>query len=406
MIMGAAVGYGTQMSYPGWHAVLPVCGAAAVIAAGWNDSMHGVSRVLSLRWLQAIGRVSYSWYLWHWPVLALGYAMTWSHAPWIRAAEVLVSLGLAVASYRFIESPVRHQRFWLSHQRVAIFGALGITVTVCLLSMHWFSLAAEHSENPVMQRYSRARFDTPLIYVQGCDDWYHSDRVQLCGYGPSDAAHTLVLMGDSIAGQWFPAFSQVAARPGWRLIVLTKSSCPMVDEPYFYARIGREYSECERWRHRAVEQVASMHPDIVVLSMGLGGTQSFSQAQWIEGTARTLGALGGQVGKIYFLRSTPHLDFDGPSCLASHYGRPKWLGAAQGCETVFNDAHERQVYQWLQQAAARFPNVQTIDMNDVVCPGQHCRAEQNGQILFRDSQHLTASFAASLGPAMSSRLGL
>jgi peptidoglycan/LPS O-acetylase OafA/YrhL len=406
MVLGAAVGYGSQMSYPGWRAVLPVCGATAIIAAGWVDSGRGVSRVLSLSWLQAIGRISYAWYLWHWPILALGSAVTGNSNPWVRGFEVLLSLALAVASYRFVESPVRHQAFWLSHRRIALFGALGITVTVGLLSTYWFSVAAGRSESPFMQRYTHARFDAPSIYRQGCDDWYHSDTVMLCTYGPGDAAHTLVLMGDSIAGQWFPAFSQVAARPGWRLIVVTKSSCPMVDEPYFYERIGREYSECERWRHHAVEQIASMRPDIVVLSMGLGGTQSFSQRQWIEGTARTLQALGTQVGTIYFLRTTPHLGIDGPGCLASHAGRPKWLGASSGCETTINDAREQQVYQWLQQAAARFPNVKTIDLNEAVCPEQHCRAERNGQIVFRDAQHLTASFAASLGPAMSEKLGL
>jgi peptidoglycan/LPS O-acetylase OafA/YrhL len=406
MIAGAAVGYGTQMSYPGWHAALPVFGATAVIAAGWTDTSHGVSRVLSWRWLQAIGRISYSWYLWHWPVLVLGYAVSWNHGPWTRVVEVLVSLGLATVSYRFIESPVRHQGFWLSHRRAAIYGALGITVAICLLSMRWFGVAAQHSEDPAMQRYSRARFDAPAIYGQGCDDWYHSDRVLLCGYGPDDATHTLVLMGDSIAGQWSPAFSQVATRHGWRLIVITKSSCPMVDEPYFYARIGREYSECERWRHAALKQVASLHPDIVVLSMGLGGTQSFSQTQWIEGTARTLSALAGQVGKIYFLRTTPHIDFDGPDCLASIAGRPKWLGAAQGCETVVDDARDRQVYQWLQQATARFPNVQTLDMNEAICPGNRCGAERNGQIVFRDSQHMTASFAQSLASELERRIGL
>ncbi|WP_201316561.1 acyltransferase family protein [Dyella sp. EPa41] len=406
LIVVAAVSYGGQTSYPGWRALLPVFGATAIIASGWTDSRRGVSCVLSLPWLQVIGRISYSWYLWHWPVLVLGHVVTGSHDPWTRVAEVLVSLGFAAASYRLIEAPVRHQGFWLSHRRIALYGALGITVMVCLLSMHWFGVAAEGSQGPAMQRYARARLDAPSIYSQGCDDWYHSDRVLLCGYGPKDASHTLVLMGDSVAGQWFPAFSQVTTNPGWRVIVLTKSSCPMVDEPYFYARIGREFSECERWRHRAVEQVASMHPDVIVLSMGLGGTQSFSQAQWIEGTARTLGALGGGVGRIYFLRSTPHLDFDGPSCLASHAGRPKWLSAARGCETVFDDARDRQVYQWLKQAAKRFPNVQTIDMNEEICPRRHCLAERNGQIVFRDNQHLTASFAASLWPAMAERLGL
>nr|WP_199046848.1 acyltransferase family protein [Dyella sp. ASV24] len=406
MILGAAVGYSAQMSYPGWRAVFPVFGATAVIVAGWTNSVRGVSRVLSLPPLQAIGRVSYAWYLWHWPVLVLGHVMTGSLDPWVRIAEVLVSLVLAMASYRLVESPVRHQGVWLTRRRIAAFSALGVTVTVCLLSMHWFNVAAERNESPVMQHYTQARFDAPLIYGQGCDDWYRSDRVLLCGFGPSNAAHTMVLMGDSIAGQWFPALSNVASMPGWRLIVVTKSSCPMVDEPVFNARIGREYAECDRWRHHAVEQLASMHPDIVILSTGVGTGQAFSQAQWTDGTARILAAFGAQVGKIYLLRSTPRLGFDGPSCLASHEGRPKWLGVAKDCEAAADDAYEQQVYQWLGQAATRFSNVQTIDMNDLVCPGRRCSAEQNGQVVFRDGQHMTATFAASLGPAMSVRLGL
>ncbi|PXV58212.1 Peptidoglycan/LPS O-acetylase OafA/YrhL, contains acyltransferase and SGNH-hydrolase domains [Dyella jiangningensis] len=406
MIIGTAASYGTQMSYPGWHAVLPVAGTMAVIAAGWADDTHSVSRLLSYRWMQAVGRVSYSWYLWHWPVLVLGHALNWSHDPSGRLVAVLLSLGLAMASYRFVETPIRQQDFWLSHRRTAMYGTLGITVAVCLVSMHWFNVAAAYSESPIMQRYSHARFDAPSIYSRGCDDWYYSDRVMLCSYGPSDAAHTLVLMGDSIAGQWFSALLPLATKPGWRLVVATKSSCPMVDEPYFYARIGREYTECASWRHQAVDQVASLHPDVVVLSMGLGGTQSFSQTQWIEGTARSLSALSGQAGRVYLLRTTPHLDFDGPSCLASRAGRPKWLGSAAGCESVVDDARERQVYQWLQQAAARFPNVQIVDMNGMICPELRCSAERNGQVVFRDAQHLTASFATSLGPALSARLGL
>jgi peptidoglycan/LPS O-acetylase OafA/YrhL len=406
IIVGAAAGYGGSVSYPGWRAVLPVVGAMIVIAAGWTDSRRGVSQVLSLSWLQAIGRISYAWYLWHWPVLVLGSALVVRSDPWMRAAEVLVSLVLAVASYRLVESPIRHQSFWVVRRRVALFGALGVTVMVCLLSMHWFNMAVERSESPVMQRYTDARFDEPAIYGQDCDDWYHSDRVQLCKFGPNDAAHTLVLMGDSIAGQWFPALSRVMSRPGWRLIVITKSACPMVDEPIFYARIGREYTECETWRHHAVEQVVSMRPDIVVLSTGVATGQSFSQAQWTDGMARTLGELGTRVGRIYLLRGTPRLAFDGPSCLASHAGRPKWLGVSRECEAMANDEREQQVYQWLQQAAKRFPNAQAIDMNDLVCPKQRCSAEQNGQVVFRDEQHLTAGFAASLGPAMSARLGL
>jgi len=403
MIVGSAIAYGAQMSYPGWRAVIPVFGATAVITAGRHSGSRGVTRLLSVPWLQGIGRVSYSWYLWHWPILVMGYAVTGSHNPWVRTAEILISLGFAVATYRFVESPIRRQVFWLTKQRVAVACAFGATVVICLLSMHWFNVSSTQKESPAVQRYTNARFDAPIIYGQGCDDWYHSDRVMLCGFGPSDAAHTLVLMGDSIAGQWFPALSQISSKPGWRLIVVTKSACPMLDEPFFYARIGREYTECTSWRRSALDQLAAMHPDIVVISTG--ANHSFTQQQWTEGAARTLHVLTGQVGKIYFLRSTPHLDFDGPSCLAAHAGRPKWLVSPPGCESFANDVYELQVYQSLQEAAARFPNVHTIDMNGLVCPDQRCRAEQHDQVVFRDGQHLTASYAHFLGPEMLRRLG-
>lgn len=403
MIVGSAITYGGQMSYPGWRAVLPVFGATAVIAAGWHGHSRGVTRLLSISGLQAIGRISYSWYLWHWPILVLGYALTGSHGPWARAVEVLTSLVFAVASYRIVESPVRRQDVWLTKQRLAATCALGTTVTVCLLSMYWFSVASTQQENPAVRRYTSARFDAPSIYGQGCDDWYHNDRVMLCGFGPSNAKHTLVLMGDSVAGQWFPALSQVVSKPDWRLIVITKSACPMLDEPFFYARIGREYTECTRWRRAALEQLASMRPDIVVLSTG--ANHSFTQQQWSDGATRTLKALAGSVGKIYFLRSTPHLDFDGPSCLSASADRPKWLVSAPRCESSNKDEYERQVYQSLQQAAKQFPNVQTIDLNSLICPDQRCAAEQKDKVVFRDGQHLTASFASFLGPEMLRRLG-
>jgi len=404
MVAGAGLVFDAKMQYPGFYSLLPTVGAVFIIAAGSFESSSGVSRWLSWRPLQAIGRVSYSWYLWHWPVLLLGHALTGLDAPLYRAAWVVLSLVLAVLSYRYVESPIRHQQRWLRHRRAAIGGALALMVVTNWLCIRWSNQASEQLHNPQEQRYAAAHADAPVIYGMGCDDWYHSDRVLVCAFGPTTATHTAVLMGDSIAGQWFTAVAKVFDKPGWRLLVVTKSSCPMVDEPFFYPRIGREYTECATWRKHSLEQIVGIKPDVVLL--GTVSTDNFTQAQWVDGTTKVLGAITASSGHIYVLRGTPFLPIDGPDCLAEHSGRPAWLGFGRACSVPSADQHADLVYQWLQQASRHFDNVTTVDMNDLICPNRTCVAEQNGKIVFRDSQHMTATFAASLAPALEDRLDL
>ena len=94
--------------YPGTAALLPVLGAALVIGAGCAAPSQGCGRVLALSPMRAIGRISYSWYLWHWPVLVLAPALL-GHPLGLagRLAAALVSGGLAVLTLRFIENPLR-----------------------------------------------------------------------------------------------------------------------------------------------------------------------------------------------------------------------------------------------------------------------------------------------------------
>lgn len=404
MILLSSLWFDANVAYPGWRALLPTAGAAAILIAGAKGSESGVSRLLSLGPLQAIGRVSYSWYLWHWPVLLLGAALVTNDTGAYRACFVALSLLLAVLSYVWVESPIRHQARWVIRPGVTILLSLALMVGANVACVAWFNAATTWQNSPNQLRYRQAHVDAPVIYSMGCDDWYHSDNVRICAFGPQAAPHTAVLMGDSIGAQWFPALAEVFNRPGWRLMVFTKSSCPMVDEPYFYVRIGREYVECANWRKQALLRIASMKPDIVML--GTVQSDDFSQAQWVQGTERVLGVLSPASGHVYIIRGTPQLPFDGPDCLAAKNWLP-WLHAGERpCEARASNAHDDDIYRWLQQAAVRFANVTTIDMNPLICPDGECRAERNGVVVFRDSQHLTASFMQALGPAMQVQLGL
>lgn len=405
MIVAAALLIDGSVPYPGYWALLPTLGTALVLAAGTGQAgWREASGWLSTRPMQALGRVSYSWYLWHWPVLLLGAELIDARNGWNRLSLVLLSLLIAALSYKFFETPIRHNRKLLAKPRMAVFMGLAIMILAGSLALRWHSAAQARMKEPGQLRFVAAHFDAPVIYRMGCDDWYHSARVQICSFGDPHAKHTAVAIGDSVALQWFPAYARVFDKPDWRLLVITKSSCPMVDVPIFYPRIGREYTECSQWRRDALRKVAALRPDIVIV--GSTFTYDYTQSQWINGTKRVLDKLAPAAGEIYVMRSSPTLPFDGPACVAPR----SWLYAAiKGqtlCTTPAHTILGDNVFGWLQTAAGGFRNVHVIDMTGAICPDDKCRAAIKGEIVFRDDQHMTATFAASLAPELAQTLGM
>lgn len=404
MILAAAVVFDSKISYPGWRAVIPTLGTVLILIAGSYGSLYSVSALLSWQPLQSIGRISYSWYLWHWPLLLLGHALTGSNSAIYRFSWVMLSLALAVFSYRYIEAPIRHRSWRLLRGKATLLYAVALMILVNVFCIRWYNQASLQMERPEQHRYALAHADAPVIYGMGCDDWYHSDQVRMCTFGSKAAVHTAVLFGDSIAGQWFPAVATVFDKLGWKLIVLTKSSCPMVGMSFFYERIGRDYTECSTWRASALKQIAAMKPDVVLMSSV--STSKFSQSQWVQGSESVLRSIAPSTGHIYIFRGTPNLPFDGPDCLAAKSLRPGWFPFKDACSASSADQHADDVYQWLELASSQFDNVTTLDMDRFICPDGKCSAERNGVIVFRDSQHISATFAESLAPALEAQLKL
>ncbi len=402
LIVASGLLLDAQRAYPGAWALLPTLGAAMVVLAGClPGEQRGASILLSLPPLQWLGRISYSWYLWHWPVLLLGVAYTGNQAPEYRALLVAFSLVLAAMSYALVEAPLRRWRQWLAFPRAAVLVSLAGMAAMVVLATHWTRQASDALQTPALQRYAAARVDVPAIYPMGCDDWYHSAAVRICSFGSEQAPHTAVLMGDSHVGQWFPAVHRALEGGVWRLLVITKSSCPMVDEPIFYARIGREYTECAQWRDAALRHVQALKPDLFIFG---SAPANFTQQQWTEGTARVLAKLSPAVRRIVLLADTPALPFDGPECLMQQALRPAWLQLSGSCSAPAVSPQAANVQTWIRSAAARFPNVEFIDMGPYICPDGVCRAELDGRVTYRDSQHLTGSFAESLAPEMAKAL--
>lgn len=401
-IVIAAVLVDGSTPYPGFWALLPSIGAVMILVAGTADVRGGTANgALAARPMQAIGRISYAWYLWHWPVLLLGWTLMKTSSPWSNAMLVGASLALAAISHALVEAPIRRST-WLRQRPMLVLAASAALMMWALAAAHgWSQLAGRWTQTPSQQRYAEVRADLPSIYALGCDEWYHTARVRVCAFGPADAAHTVVLMGDSIAGQWFPAVARGFDKRGWRLLVLTKSSCPMVDHPIFYPRIGREYTECEIWRNAAIRFLDSIRPDLILFSSV--PTYDYTLQEWESGTARILDALVPLAGHVGILAPSPLLPFDGPACLARQQWREKFIGFGSDCSAPLGNAGP--VNGAIAKAVATHPGTGLLVLRDAICPNQTCRAQRGDQVVYRDNQHLTASFVATLSGALGQELG-
>jgi peptidoglycan/LPS O-acetylase OafA/YrhL len=142
-IVAAVVAYNDTTRYPGVSVVLPVVSTALVVAGGAAQPKLGAERLLHLRGFQWMGKLSYSLYLWHWPVLILvaqhdGHPLTVVDS----LLWVLVALALSVASYVAVENPIRHWKF------LTVSGLRSISLGVLLIGLSVGVSAFELASHP------------------------------------------------------------------------------------------------------------------------------------------------------------------------------------------------------------------------------------------------------------------
>ena len=336
--------------FPGAGALPAVLGTCLVIASVHAGQQNAI---LAVRPAVAVGKASYSLYLWHWPIIVLCGAMP----SWLQMVASLAAAGL---SYRLIEQPFRTG--WVKPARPTVATAAAAIVVLCGSTL---ALTRElPAPVPTKEHPGATRERLIPIYAMGCDDWYKSARVKPCIFGQRDAAHTALLVGDSVVMQWFPAVRKIYQRPGWRLVVLTKSSCPMVNADYHYDRIGGIYQKCADWRRGVLGWVDEHHPDIVIT--GSANNYGFSDEEWTNGTRAVLDRLALSADRVVLLRSTPLLTSSGAN--------------------AFDDVHRRET-----QAAEGIRDVNIVDMNPFVCPAGVCQRAS-----YFDRRHLDPTLAQSL----------
>src|SRR5690606_39111580 len=133
------------------------------------------------------------------------------------------------------------------------------------------------------QKMAAVRLDKPAVYSMKCHTPIDSTEARVCNFGDPLAPNTVVLMGDSVAAQWSPAVIKYFRGKNWRVVVLTKSACPMVNVPRTHPGLRRPYVECDTWRDAAIEEVRKIEPNVILLSSS--AKNEYSGEEWTRGTS-------------------------------------------------------------------------------------------------------------------------
>ena len=396
--------------FPGWVALVPVLGAAAVLVACAELPDRGVGVVLGCTPLQILGTLSYCWYLWHWPFLVFSAALFPNIAVAGKAVAAIAALGVAAMTQRLVESPIRFHPYLVKRPALS----LQLAGVVILVSFGGACLSVRFADQlmtePGMKRIAEAVNDIADMPTKECVSPGASSDVKTCVFGDTSAATHLVLFGDSHALQWFNPVQRMAASHRWKLTTVLKLGCPAAD--ITVKHWGTQFAtSCDLWRAGAIRRIVSMRPSIVVIGNAItyvapqgkpASRSDVSLSEWRDGMKRTLEALTSAGLQVAAVRDTPLASFDVPTCLARSLRHPSYPGAP--CAVDRSIAVNPAVFAAERAAASGLQNVRFVDLTDQLCERDVCRAVHGAAIMYRNNGHLTGAFADSLMPVLEAEL--
>ena len=436
VVAAAVVGLSSATAWPGWWAAVPTVATLLILVGPPAGRATAGLGWAPLTW---VGVRSYSWYLWHWPAMVFAaVALDRDIGGWPALLAGLGALALAHVTYALVEQPVRRAPRLVASPRASV--ALGLAVTVALagsfavlhatradvlgpgasvaegdggpapIDPERLDAAALVEQVPanLTPALAEARDDVPVVFSDGCNGDLGSSavdaaRVQACTYGKAGADRTVVLVGDSHAAQWQPALAVLAEDAGVRLVVLTKSACPLADLTVDNQLLGRPYTECDTWRDEVVALLGDLEPDLVVAASSMrydaaapdgSGTEA-DAGDWTAGLTRTLGSLAGSA-PVVFLGDTPYPAGDVPACLAEHLSDATACALDRG-QLAFDLAR-------VEAQAASDAGVPLVPTVDLVCGQQRCPVVVGRHLVYRDASHLATPYVERLAPQVAALL--
>jgi hypothetical protein len=411
-----------SMAFPGALALLPVLGAVALIAGGSDAGRGGPSRLTSARLMVFIGGISYSLYLWHYPLINL-YTDWRGTAPGPVSGPVILAVCVLLAwlTKTFVEDTVRLAPFIARHQWRSLAVALVAVVPVTLAAVY---ITAERGpwngtlgpDYPGAAALAGAITNVPVAPILkppdpisltldqtgGCLDDFGASTPRECVFG--DTTHpvlTVALVGDSAAGQWFDALNAIAVHRHWKLVTALHSSCPWSSSLLLNWNGIGELIACQAWGKAVLHDlITTIRPNVVITTdyPSLLATPDHpvnaspaAMAEIGAGMAQYWTQLADAGISVTPIKESPDLIVDVPTCVDQH---PTDVAR---CDVPVSTAI-RPDSPVTDAAKLMNGEVTVVNANSLICGPRVCAPVVGNVLVYGDRHHLTGPYSKSTAP--------
>ena len=428
LIATSVLAFSADTPFPGAAALLPCAGTALLICAGGGEVRSVVTRVLAWRPIVAIGLISYSLYLWHWPLLVFARYLAFRDLTGAETAILIaLSFGFAVLSWRYIEQPFRaaHGRF--TRKQIFYFAAVGTIVMLAGAGLTSIGGGLPQRFPPKIRAILNTTFREPVQPPPGSIDNCPSRpatgaaALKPCMFGIAGAPPTFLLWGDSHADMLRPALLEVAVqkkRAGWQFAL---PGCPpLLQVKTSEIRNCRKFNDAVlhlanqasistvilagRWARDAEGTLfGEEHGETVFLSDDRARSHAIEQNRFVfaRGLERLIRTLSEHHKKVVIVASVPEIGWAVPETIA----RVVLFHLDRDIRPTTAEYRTRQVFvsKVLDYLHTRY-GAQIIYPDSILCRRGYCNVQQNGVPLYRDADHLTPKAARLLTPLFNKAL--
>ncbi len=386
MILWSIIFIDGENVFPGLIAVIPTLGVAFIITAGMGSSV--INALFSFKPAVAVGKVSFSLYLWHWPVLAFyRYSYTNLSLAGGIVCAVIIAL-LTVFTYFAIERPFRKVspgpvRMKLKYSAIAC--SFLAVVALGIVSI---------KEKGIIQLISPKDYRTKVAGIQeqykvtGEYVCYNNMENKECTVGnPSKPADTLIF-GDSYAGQSVGYLKIIAEHYDVNMQNVILMGCPVlpVDKiaDFMKTKPLTVIESCIRFQQYVRQQIAEKNYKNIIIGYSWKDMSNQAYAAAVDEVIKEFADTG---RNIVFILDIPIIEAFDKKCEQKSLKIPM-MNCDFSSSKFKHELHRQKINKYLAEAAKKYKNVYTIDFHNLICPQGRCSSSLEGQFLYSDSYHL------------------
>lgn len=408
-----------DLSFPGKKALMPIIGSLLIIGAGSGAIIN--KYLLSNKIMVFLGLISYPLYLWHWPFLSLAYICE-GRTPdiWIRCSAIVISFILAVITYIFIEPPLRYGKYSKT-KAIALFivmlfvGFIGYRVFDTDGLKNRFPKLIEVNSEKLEIDNKTSKYKNNYIYFSLYDEYIDNCKIEFKNWNDLDPWTTCVmqktpgnnniaLIGSSHAAHLFYGLTKYTSNDNNSIALFAMGS----QSPFINLRIKDEANPHKTWNTRIVDAYNYVEEhkniDIVILAdlssnyfMDIENPLINDFQKILENAVvRSLERLKDR--NVIIVLDNPWLPMDPSKCgISRPYSITKFDSSCTFKES--DTSKDREIHKTIiKEVATNYPNVKVVDLGKLFCQNNKCSPVQNGELLYRDYNHLNYKGSKYVAP--------